>query len=316
MFEHPDLLVGCGTPDDAGVFRIRPDLALVQTVDFFTPVVDDPYLFGQIAAANALSDIYAMGAAPLTALNIVAYPACALGMEPLREILRGGSEKVAEAGAVVLGGHSVEDQEPKYGLAVTGTVHPDEIITKQGAAAGDCLVLTKPLGIGVLVTALKGELLGAREEKALVEVMAALNAAAARAMRQVGVSACTDVTGFGLLGHLREMALSSRVDVEVDVGSLPLLPRARELAGEGIVPGGAYRNREHFAPFVELAGEVAPAELDLLYDPQTSGGLLIAVPEPKKDELIAALRREGVPRPRVIGRVAGEGTGKILVRGK
>lgn len=316
MFEHPDLLVGCGTPDDAGVFRIRPDLALVQTVDFFTPVVDDPYLFGQIAAANALSDIYAMGAAPLTALNIVAYPACALGTEPLREILRGGSEKVAEAGAVVLGGHSVEDQEPKYGLAVTGTVHPDEIITKQGAAAGDYLVLTKPLGIGVLVTALKGELLGPREEKVLGEVMAALNAAAARAMRQVGVSACTDVTGFGLLGHLREMALSSRVDVEVDVGSLPLLPRARELAGEGIVPGGACRNREHFAPFVELVGEVAPAELDLLYDPQTSGGLLIAVPEPKKDELIAALRREGVPRPRVIGRVAGEGTGKILVRGK
>jgi selenide,water dikinase len=315
-FEHPDLLVGCGVPDDAGVFRIRPDLALVQTVDFFTPVVDDPYLFGQIAAANALSDIYAMGAVPLTALNIVAYPTCALGMEPLREILRGGSDKVAEAGAVVLGGHSVEDQEPKYGLAVTGTVHPDEIITKQGARGGDYLILTKPLGTGILVTAFKGGLLGRREERVLGEVMATLNAAAGRAMRQVGVTACTDITGFGLLGHLRELAFSSGVDVEVEVDSLPLLPRVRELAGEGIVPAGAYRNRDHFAPFVELAGEVSSAEQDLLYDPQTSGGLLIAVPEPQKDDLLAALRREGVPRPRVIGRVTGRGTGKIMVRGK
>jgi len=315
-FAHPDLLVGCAAPDDAGVYRIRPDLAIVQTVDFFTPVVDDPYLFGQIAAANALSDIYTMGAVPLTALNIVAYPVCTLGTELLRGILRGGSDKVAEAGAVVLGGHSVEDKEPKYGLAVTGTVHPDEIITKQGARGGDYLILTKPLGTGVLVTALKGGLLDPRAEKALGETMAALNAAAARAMREVGASACTDITGFGLLGHLREMAFNSKVDVEIEAASLPLLPRARKLAEEGIVPAGAYRNRDHFASFVELAGEIATAELDLLYDPQTSGGLLIAVPEAKKDALLAALRRERVPRPRVIGRVAGGGTGKILVRGR
>ncbi len=294
---------------------MRPDLALVQTVDFFTPVVDDPYLFGQIAAANALSDIYAMGAEPLTALNLVAFPSCGIGMDVLREILRGGAEKVAEAGAVILGGHSVEDDEPKYGLAVTGVVHPDAVITNQGAQVGDLLVLTKPLGTGVLVTALKGGLLSQEEERSLGEVMAALNAGASRAMRSVGVNACTDITGFGLLGHLREMAWNSGVDVEIEVTSLPFLRRAREYAGMGLVPAGAYRNREHLAPFVEVVGEVSRADLDLLYDPQTSGGLLISVPEERGEELLDALRREGVIGPRVIGRVMARGSGRIVVRG-
>lgn len=307
--------MGYGSPDDAGVFRLRPDLALVQTVDFFTPVVDDPYLFGQVAAANALSDIYAMGAEPLTALNLVAFPSCGIGMDVLREILRGGADKVAEAGAVILGGHSVEDDEPKYGLAVTGVIHPEAVITNRGAQAGDLLVLTKPLGTGVLVTALKGGLLRPEEERALGEVMAALNAGAARAMRAVGVNACTDITGFGLLGHLREMAVSSGVDVEIEVASLPFLPRAREYAAQGLVPAGAYRNREHLAPFVETIGEVSGADLDLLYDPQTSGGLLISVPEWRGEELLEALRREGVSRPRVIGRVMARGSGRIVVRG-
>ncbi len=314
-FEHPDLLLGCGVPDDAGVYRLRPDLALVQTVDFFTPVVDDPYLFGQVAAANALSDIYAMGATPLTALNLVAFPSCTLGTEVLSEILRGGCDKVAEAGAVVLGGHSVEDDEPKYGLAVTGVIHPDELITNHGARGGDLLVLTKPLGTGILVTALKGGLLGPGEEKVLGETMAALNGGAARAMREAGATACTDITGFGLLGHLREMAFNSGMDVEIEVAALPLLPRAREFAAQGIVPAGAYRNREHLAPYVEIVGEVTAADQDLLYDPQTSGGLLIAVPEERKGELLNALRREGISRPRVVGRVIGNGSGKITVRG-
>jgi selenide,water dikinase len=314
-FEHPDLLVGCGVPDDAGVYRVRPDLALVQTVDFFTPVVDDPYTFGQVAAANALSDIYAMGATPLTVMNLVAFPVCALGTAVLREILRGGGDKVAEAGAVILGGHSIEDDEPKYGLAVTGVVHPDLIVTNQGAKPGDCLVLTKPLGTGVLATALKGGLLDAEDTHLLGETMAALNDRAARAMRQTGVNACTDITGFGLLGHLRELAENSGVGLEVDAAAVPYLPRARKLAGQGIVPAGTYRNREHLASYVEITGTVSAAEQDLLYDPQTSGGLLLAVPETGRDALLTALRQQGVGRFAVIGRVVAGGTGRIMVRG-
>lgn len=314
-FEHPDLLVGCGVPDDAGVYRLRPDLALVQTVDFFTPVVDDPYIFGQVAAANALSDIYAMGATPLTALNLVAFPICTLGVPVLQEILRGGGDKVAEAGAVILGGHSIDDDEPKYGLAVTGTAHPGRIVTNQGARPGDWLVLTKPLGTGVLATALKAGLLDAEAEHLLEASMTALNAGAARAMQRVGVNACTDITGFGLLGHLRELACNSGVDLEVDATTVVYLPQARKLAGQGIIPAGAYRNREALASSVEVSGTVGPADLDLLYDPQTSGGLLLSVAETKKEELLAALRQEGIMRPGVIGRVVGSGAGKIMVRG-
>lgn len=314
-FEHPDLLVGCGVPDDAGVYRLRPDLALVQTVDFFTPVVDDPYTFGQIAAANALSDIYAMGGTPLTALNLVAYPLCTLGVAPLQEILRGGGDKVAEAGAVIVGGHSIQDDEPKYGLAVTGIVHPDQIVTNAGAQPGDWLVLTKPLGTGVLATALKGGLLDPEGERLLGETMSALNAGAARAMRQVGVDACTDITGFGLLGHLREMACNSGVDLEIDITAVPYLPQARKLARQGVIPAGTSNNKEYVTPYVEWTGAVSPAEQDLLFDPQTSGGLLMAVPEAKKELLLAALRQEGIRRPSVIGWVVGYGAGRIMIRG-
>ncbi|AFV10316.1 selenide, water dikinase SelD [Thermacetogenium phaeum DSM 12270] len=308
-------MVGTGIPDDAGVYRLRPDLALVQTVDFFTPVVDDPYWFGQVAAANALSDIYAMGATPLTALNLVAFPSCKLGPEVLRAILKGGCDKVAEAGALVLGGHSVEDDEPKYGLAVTGVVHPAEVVTNSGACPGDFLILTKPLGTGVMVTALKGGLLTPDEERKLAEVMALLNAPAAEAMRLVGVHACTDITGFGLLGHLREMAVNSGVDVEIELASLPLLPKAKKFAEEGLIPGGAYRNKEYLKDHVEIGGRISPAEEDLLYDPQTSGGLLIAVSGEKREQLLSALREKGVASPRAVGRVTGRGKGRILVRG-
>lgn len=284
-------------------------------MDFFTPVVDNPYQFGQIAAANALSDVYTMGATPITALNLVAFPVCDLGADVLKEILRGGCDKVAEAGAVILGGHSVDDKEPKYGLSVTGVVHPDELITNSTAREGDSLVLTKPLGTGVLVTALKGGLLTPEEEDNVGKVMAALNAAAAGVMRQVGVHACTDITGFGLLGHLREMAFNSCVDVEVKADALPLLPRAKELAGEGLVPAGAYKNREHIEEHIETVGEIDPAVEDLLFDPQTSGGLLIALPQERCEQLLAGLHRAGVTDSRVVGSVLGSGTGKILVKG-
>lgn len=287
----------------------------MQTVDFFTPVVDDPYWFGQVAAANSLSDIYAMGATPLTALNLVAFPSCKLGPEVLRAILKGGCDKVAEAGALVLGGHSVEDDEPKYGLAVTGVVHPAEVVTNSGACPGDFLILTKPLGTGVMVTALKGGLLTPDEERKLAEVMALLNAPAAEAMRLVGVHACTDITGFGLLGHLREMAVNSGVDVEIELASLPLLPKAKKFAEEGLIPGGAYRNKEYLKDHVEIGGRISPAEEDLLYDPQTSGGLLIAVSGEKREQLLSALREKGVASPRAVGRVTGRGKGRILVRG-
>ncbi len=307
------MLVGTGVPDDAGVFRLRPDLAIVQTVDFFTPVVDDPYMFGQVAAANALSDIYTMGAVPVTALNLVAYPVCKLGADTLKAILEGGCDKVAEAGAVILGGHSVEDEEPKYGLAVTGVVHPDKLITNSGAAPGDILVLTKPIGTGVLATALKGGLLSESEEKALAEQMAELNAAAAQVMREVGVNACTDITGFGLLGHMREMAANSGVDMELDPSKIPLLPRAKELAEEGLVPGGAYKNREHFEQYVEISEEVPTVISDLLFDPQTSGGLLMAVPAEKSQQLLEGLHSLSVTASPV-GRVLSCGQGKIRVR--
>lgn len=285
----------------------------MQTVDFFTPVVNDPYWFGQIAAANALSDIYTMGATPVTALNLVAFPVCELGTDTLKAVLQGGCDKVAESGAVLLGGHSVDDQEPKYGLAVTGIINPDDLITNSGAEEGDLLVLTKPLGTGVLISALKGGLLNSDEEENLAAVMAALNDAAAEVMRSVGVNACTDITGFGLLGHLRELAANSGMDAEVNLASVPFLPRAEEMAAEGMVPAGAYRNREHIEGHIQIRGKAEQALMDLLFDPQTSGGLLIAVPEERGDQLLSGLEQSGIAHSRVIGRVLGTGTGKIQI---
>lgn len=293
--------MGHGTSDDAAVYRLTPDLALIQTVDFFTPVVDDPFLFGQIAAANALSDIYAMGGRPLLALNIVCFPSC-LPLDVLREILRGGAEKVKEAGALLAGGHSIQDNEPKYGLAVTGTVSPGEIWTNAGAQPGDVLVLTKPLGTGVFLTAYKGDLAPAAELAGVVESMACLNAAAAEAARAVGISACTDITGFGLLGHAYEVAAASRVDLTFTLSTIPLFPAARDLARQGLVPAGTYRNREYLADKVELEPGIADDLVDLLFDPQTSGGLLLAVPESGSEALLEELARRGVTAA-CVGRV-------------
>jgi len=299
---------------DAGVYRLDDETALVQSIDFFTPVVDDPYLFGQIAAANAFSDLYAMGAKPLTALNLVCFPAERQPLQLLEEILRGGFDKIREAGAVLIGGHSVDDAEPKYGLSVTGLVHPRRMITSGGARPGDLLFLTKPIGTGIITTALKGEQLGEAEAAEALQGMAALNAAAAAAMLEAGASAATDITGFGLLGHLHEMLINSGAGAAINKEDIPLYPRTRELAACGFVPGGAYRNLKHFEEAVNWTGaEEEKAEwLTILFDPQTSGGLLIAVSPQRAEALRAALSR-GKAEGFQIGEITGDKAGEITI---
>ena len=309
----PRILVDASNRDDAAVFRISADRALVATVDFFTPVVDDAYDFGRIAAANALSDIYAMGATPLLVLNLVGWPREKLPFELLGEILRGGAEVAREAGAFVLGGHSVDDAEPKYGMVAIGEVHPDRIVTNAGARAGDVLVLTKPIGTGVLTTALKRDLLDAAGLAEAVAAMVTLNAGAARAMLAVGVSAATDVTGFGLLGHLNSLLRASGVAAALDAGAVPELAGARALAAQGAVPGGTTRNRESVSDAVTYAPRIGEAQRVLLADAQTSGGLLIAVRPERADALVAALRAERTPAAAVIGRVTAGAAGAIAV---
>ena len=300
----PELLVGSATADDAAVWRISDELALVQTVDFFTPVVDDPYDFGRIAAANALSDVYAMGGRPLTALNLVAWPLERLGPDSLAEVLRGGLDVVRSAGAEVVGGHSIDDPEPKYGLAVTGAVHPDRVITNAGGRAGDVLVLTKPLGGGAVVTARKRGAADDAQLAAAVEVMAALNAQAGAAAVAAGASAMTDVTGFGLLGHLHALARESGLAAEVDAAAVPALGGVDELLGDdGAVSGGSRRNREYADGFATFAAGVAPWRARLVCDATTSGGLLIAVDPARAGEL---------PGP-VVGRLVAGEPGAIAV---
>jgi selenide,water dikinase len=310
--KHADLLVGCDSFADAGVYRLREDLALVQTLDFFTPVVDDPYLYGQIAAANALSDVYAMGADPLTVMNIVCFPSKVLAPEVLAEILKGGADKVLEAGALIVGGHSIEDNEPKYGLSVTGTVHPDKLVTNAGAKPGDVLILTKPLGSGLILTAAKAEMAGAGELEAAICVMRALNKEAMMAMRDVGVHAATDITGFGFAGHAREMALASGAAMEISFGRIPLLQGALRAASMGLVPAGAYANREHVADDLAVSSGIGERETDVLCDPQTSGGLLIAVAPESERALLSALTDRNV-NAAVVGRVQNGQAGKITV---
>jgi selenide,water dikinase len=309
--KDPRLLVGTATADDAGVYRLDDKTALILTLDFFTPIVDDPYTFGQIAAANALSDVYAMGGRPLTALNIVAFPACELEGDILPAILRGGYDKVAEAGAVIAGGHTIDDPEPKYGLSVTGVVHPDKIWTNAGARPGDALILTKPLGTGILATAAKADLFPAGVA-ASIESMATLNAAAAAAAAAFPIHACTDITGFGLLGHLYEMASASAVRAELASAALPLLPDAADAAAMGLVPAGAYTNRAYLTA-VSFAEGVLERLRDLCFDPQTSGGLLLALPAGAADGLLAALRQAGVRHAAVVGHILASGRGEIHV---
>ena len=299
----PNLLVGLKTGDDAGVYRIAPDLALVNTVDFFPPIVDDPYDFGRIAAANALSDIYAMGARPLTAMNLVAFPKEGIAIEVLHEILRGGSDKLAEAGVALVGGHTVTDPEPKYGLAVTGLVDPARMVTNAGARPGDSLVLTKPIGVGIITTALKQGVADARAVETAVESMARLNRRAAELMVEEGVHACTDITGYGLLGHALEMASASGVALRIAHLHVPHFAVALELRALGVAPGGLAANRRAFNGKVRFGDAVSSAWCDLLFDPQTSGGLLVALPEAGAGRLFGRLATEGFGDAAVIGRV-------------
>ncbi len=310
--DDPNLLTAAIPFADAGVYRLRDDCALVQSVDFFTPVVDDPATFGRIAAANALSDIYAMGGRPLTVMNLVGFPPC-LEHDVLVAILRGGAEKVHEAGAVIVGGHTVEDDEPKYGLAVTGLVDPAKLVTTVGARPGDVLVLTKPLGTGILATALKGEVLKESDMADAIRGMQTLNRAASEAMLAVGVHACTDITGFGLLDHALEMAAASAVGLEITADALHVYPQTLEMAAIGLIPAGSYRNREHYLPQVVNREQVAVEIVDILADPQTSGGLLIAIAPDKSGELLARLASTG-SGGWVIGGVSDSHPGKMKIR--
>lgn len=300
--ENPKLLVGFETSDDAGVYKLSPECALVQTVDFFTPIVDDPFTYGAIAAANALSDVYAMGGSPLTALSILCYPAKG-DLEDLEEILQGGAAKIHEAGAVLLGGHSVADDEIKFGYSITGTVHPERVWTNAGAQAGDALVLTKPLGTGIISTALKRGLAAEEHVAASIASMLTLNRAAAEAARGLTVHGATDVTGFGLAGHAREMAAASDVTLVFELAALPLLPGVEEYAAQGAIPGGLRNNREFLAPHV--AGD-AP---DVFFDPQTSGGLLLAMPPADAARYVAAH-----PSARIVGEAAPSQATRLQVK--
>ena len=309
VHHDPNLLVGFDKSDDASVYKVSDDLALVQTVDFFPPIADDPYLFGQIAATNALSDVYAMGGEPKLCLNIMAVPE-SMPKDAVHQMLRGGYDKVYEAGALITGGHSILDDEPKYGLAVTGFVHPDRVLTNSGAKPGDVLLFTKPLGIGILSTAQKAEMLSPEGEALAYRLMTTLNKSARDVMVKYRVHACTDVTGFGLLGHVCEMAQGSDVDVELHVGDIDLIPEAASLAQMGILPAGMYRNRTFAEPEVE-PGETELWQQDMLYDPQTAGGLLMAV-DPADAEALYQELKECVPSAQKIGRVLPHGGGKRI----
>lgn len=310
--DDPNLLVGSGTADDSAVYKLSNAVALVQSVDFFPPIVDDPYWFGAIAAANALSDIYAMGATPLIGLNIVCFP-IGLPKDVLASILRGGADKMTEAGAIIGGGHTIDDAEPKYGVSVTGLVRPGEQITNSGARAGDKLVLTKAIGTGIITTALKAGKSDADTEGRVVKLMAELNKGASEAMVGVGVNACTDITGFGLLGHLREMVQGSGVGARINAEDVPIIVGARELAEAGIAPGGTQRNLASLKDNVAWEGELSEAMQVLLADAQTSGGLLISAAEEKVGDLMGALEEHGVVGARVIGEVVPEHPGMIQV---
>ena len=290
----PRLMVGFDSSDDAAVYRINDDTALIQTVDFFPPIVDDPFQFGQVAATNALSDVWAMGGTPKIAMNLLTFPSC-LSLDVVKAILAGGYDKVLEAGAVIVGGHSIEDQEPKYGLCVSGFARPEEILTNSGAREGDVLVLTKPLGTGILSTGAKAGLLSQGEYDEMLGLMTTLNQKGQQAMLPVHPTACTDITGFGLLGHVQEMAKGSGKTIRLWAQSIPIVPKALELARDGIIPAGAYRNRAYLEGDVVVADDVPLEVADALFDPQTAGGLLITVHEARARELLERLSDLGVP---------------------
>lgn len=309
----PNVLVGTNTADDAAVYKISDELAIVQTVDYFTPVVDDPYTFGMITAANSLSDIYAMGAKPLFALNIAGFPSGKLPFEVLGEILRGGAAKAQEAGVSIIGGHTISDPEPKYGMAVTAVIHPEKVVTNAGAMAGDVLILTKPLGIGIITTAMKKDMVNRETVEKAVEVMCTLNKDAAEVMISVGVNACTDITGFGFLGHLHEMVKGSGVGARISMAKVPVIPGTWDLIRQGVAPGGTHRNLEFLKDNLSPEEGISKEELLVLADAQTSGGLLMAVPADRAERLVGELTAVGVPVVAVVGEMVAGTAGRIII---
>lgn len=305
--------MGLERADDAGVYKITDDIAIIQTVDFFTPVVDDPFTFGQIAAANALSDVYAMGGVPKTAMNIVCFPSKKMDLSILRSMIEGALDKIKEAGVVLVGGHSVEDKEIKYGLSVTGFIHPARILTKNNIKAGDNLILTKPLGSGIVNTAVKGGRASPESIEKVIKIMAALNKNAADSMSRFNVHACTDITGFGLVGHMSEMVSDSEFGFEIFADSVPVIQEALNYAQMGLLPGGAHENMKFYKNLVEIMPEVDPILCDTFFDPQTSGGLLIAVDPKETDALLTDLIKNGVESAAVIGNVIKSTGFKIII---
>lgn len=311
--KDPKVLVGLDTSDDAGVYQLNDEVALVQTVDFFTPIVDDPFTFGQIAVANALSDVYAMGGTPLTGMNLVAFPIKTLPSSILKEILLGGLSKMEEAGVALVGGHSIEDPEIKYGLAVTGLIHPQKILTNAKARAGDKLVLTKPLGTGIIATALKGGMASEEAVRKIVQSMVTLNRKASEWMKKFEAHACTDITGFSFIGHALEMAAASQVGMVIQSGEIPIFSEAMEYAKLGLIPGGAHSNRQFFSCKVEVHTKAPDLLMDILYDPQTSGGLLISLPSDRVQDFVGALKREAQMDAWIVGQVVESPPGKIQI---
>lgn len=311
--KDPKILVGLETSDDAGVYQLNDEVALVQTADFFTPIVDDPFTFGQVAVANALSDVYAMGGKPLTALNLVAFPIKTLSRSILKEILLGGLSKMEEAGVALVGGHTVEDPEVKYGLAVTGVIHPKKILSNAKAQPGDQLVLTKPLGTGIVATALKGGMASEEAVRKMVESMVALNRKASEWMIAFEAHACTDITGFGFIGHALEMAIASQVGMVIQSKHIPVFPEALEYAKMGLITGGAHSNCQFYSCRVEIDSGIPGLLIDILYDPQTSGGLLISLPPDRAESLMEALKKEAGIDSHRVGEVVREPRGKMKI---
>ena len=294
LLSSPDLIRGMESLDDAGVYKMTDDLALIQTIDFFTPIVDDPYLFGQIAVANALSDVYTMGGRPLLGMNVVCFPTKTMDIEVLKSILKGGADKMREAGVILVGGHSIDDAELKYGLSVAGIVHPKKLVTNSGAKVGDGLILTKPLGFGIITTALKAGVAGEETVNKITKYMATLNAKASELMQEVGVHACTDITGFGLIGHACQLAQNSQVGIKIHFSDVPIFNEALAFSKQGFTPGGLHRNREFYSPKVKISGQLPDFMQDILFDPQTSGGLLISLDLSKAELLLEKLSQAGV----------------------
>lgn len=313
MVSHPDLLVGNDTGDDAAVYRLDKNTAIIVTVDFFTPITDDPYEFGVIAAANSLSDVYAMGGKPLVALNIVGFPA-ELAVDMLGDVLKGGYDKAAEAGCLIVGGHTVDDSEPKYGLSVVGLIEPGKEVSNAKAQPGDVLVLTKPIGTGIITTGCKQGITPDDILKNAVDVMATLNKGAAEAMMRVGINSCTDITGFGLMGHLRGMTRGSKVGAIINASDVPVLPGVWDLLGKNVVPGGTFRNMNGVEDSVDWDKSLTDQQRLLMCDAQTSGGLLISVTKDKVEKLLSELEISGVETRVIVGAITAENSGRILVK--